>query len=111
MAVPLGPLGDWLLRRATQRKLEEQRNTVGEIPGRVSGPEPIDYWWLTAPAFRASVIEMLENWDGMSGMIDVTALSSVLKAPMPRLFVRLGIPALLTLWAFQEIVENDLDPH
>jgi hypothetical protein len=108
MNVPLGPLGDLLLRRATRTKLREHLRTIGEHPKRVSGPDPIDYWWLTNPSFRVSVTEMFRGWDGMGGMLDVSALEAMLKGPLPGLFVRLGIPALLTLRAFQDIVEDDL---
>jgi len=111
MNVPLGAVGSWLLTRATRRKRAEQRSSIGVIPTRVSGPEPIDHWWLALPAFRETVLDMFEGWDGMRGLVDVRVLKSVLREPMPRLFVRLGIPALLTLRAFQEIVEHELDPR
>jgi hypothetical protein len=111
--------GDWLLKRAARAKLREHRQTIDQRSPYVTGPDPIDHWWFTCPPFRDSVIAMFQGWDGMHGLVEVSALMNLLRRPLPRLFVRFVIPSLLTLSAFQDIVENDLgsiedasdDPH
>ena len=106
--LPKGVVGDWLVTRADRSKVREHQRSIDALPKHVSGPDPFDHWWLTSPGFRQGIIEMLRDWDGMRGIVDVQALVGLLGRPLPRLFVRLGIPAFLTLRSFQELVETEI---
>lgn len=106
--LPKGVVGDWLVARAVRSKAREQRRSIDALPKRFSGAEPIDQWWLTNPGFRARIIDMLRDWDGMGGIVDVQALVGMLGQPLPRLFIRLGIATFLTFQAFQSLTEAEV---
>lgn len=105
---PTTVLDDWLLKRATRSKRREHLQSVGARSLEPSGPDPLDHWWDDYPGFRQSVIDTFKDWDGMHGIVDVSALVSLLQKPLPRLFIQFAVPALLTLCYFQQIVEREL---
>ena len=109
MRIPPGIVDEWILRRATDSKRREHLNSIGARSSEPSGPDPLDHWWYEHPSFRRFVIEKLSDWDGMHGIIDVRALADVLQRPLPRLFIQFTVPALLTLCAFQQIVEQEIN--
>jgi hypothetical protein len=96
-------LGAWVLERAQVSKRAEHLRSVGVYAPDPSGPDPLDYWWYSYPSFRESVVRTLRNWDGMGGIIDVSALVDLLQRPLPRLFIQFTVPALLTLYYLQEL--------
>ena len=52
------------------------------------------------------VLINLRDWNGLDGMIDVDAVQSVLREPMHPSFIRFGVATLLTMKAFQDLVET-----
>jgi hypothetical protein len=99
----------WILQRAARAKQQEHLESIGTRSSEPSGPDPLDHWWYDYPEFRRSVSNTFLDWDGLHGIIDVSALSEALQKPLPRLFVQFTVPALLTLFYFQRIVERDLE--
>jgi len=105
--LPRSPVGDWILRRATRSKHAEHVRSIAERPSRPSGADPFAYWWYEASEFRRVVLQAFDDWDGMKGLVDVPALRDVLSRPMPRYFIRLCVPALLTLRSFENVLEGE----
>ena len=101
---------DWLLRRAMNSKRREHLRSSGARWPEPTGPDPLDHWWRQDPVFRRSVIDAFRDWDGMRGIVDVSAVKRVLQEPLPYPFVKFIVPALLTLYHFQQIVERELGP-
>jgi hypothetical protein len=104
-----GALSEWILRRASISKKREHRCSVGRYSTEPSGPDPFDLWWHQYPSFPKRVFDLLESWDGMGGVINTEKLLYMLAQPQPRLFIQFVVPSLLTLRAFQEIVESPSD--
>jgi hypothetical protein len=104
----MGPsvAGDYVLRRATRSKRKVWENSKHIIPKKPSGPDPIDYWWHTDKKFKEFILDYLSEWDGMNGIVDTHGLERVLTKPMPMIFKRYTIPSIMTLRAFQDIVES-----
>jgi hypothetical protein len=110
MMNPPAVLGDWILKRATDSRRREHLGSVDDRSTKPTGPDPLDHWWYEDRAFRQSVIETVKDWDGMKGIIDVSALLTLLQEPLSRHFIQFAVPALLTLYYFQQIVEGELSP-
>lgn len=106
---PVAVFDDWILKRATDTKRREHLQSICGRSTEPSGPDPIDHWWYDYPAFRQSLIDTFNDWDGMSGIIDVDVLLKILQQPLPRLFVQFIIPAFLTLYYFQKITAHEIN--
>jgi len=103
--MPATILDDWILRKATDSKHREHSRSIGMCSPESSGPDPLDHWWYDHPAFRQSISNTFRDWDGMHRIVDVPALIELLQKPLPRLFIQFTVPALLTLYYFQQITE------
>jgi len=108
--MPATILDGWILQKATASKRQEHLRSVGARSSKPSGPDPLDHWWYDYPAFRQSVIDTFKSWDGMHGILDASALVGLLQKPLPRLFIQFTVPALLTLYYFQQIMDHELYP-
>jgi hypothetical protein len=105
--LPRSPVGDWVLRRATRSKRAEHIRTIGVRPSSPAGAEPFAYWWYEIPGFRQFVLDVFDGWGGLNGLLDTRALRETLEGPMPRYFIRLCVPALLTLRSFEDVLASE----
>jgi len=100
-------LDDWIIKKTTDSKNREHIQSIGVRSPKLSGSDPFDNWWYDYPSFRQFFIDEFRSWNGLNGMIDVTALVNLLQKPLPRLFILYSLPAILTLCYFQQIIESD----
>lgn len=114
ISTPPSAIGDALLRRQNFIQHRTRDRQFGNFVSTAWGPDPIDYWWHNHPGFRTEILNKLRRWNGLDGLVDVDAVQQVLQEPMHPNFIRFGVATLLTLQAFQELVETiraDDPPH
>ena len=107
LKMPNTNLDDWIIQKTTDSKNREHIQSIGVRSQKLSGPDPFDNWWYDYPSFRQFFIDEFRSWNGLNGMLDVTALVNLLQKPLPRLFILYSLPAILTLCYFQQIIESD----
>lgn len=109
MTKPAAIFRGWLLKLDSALKRRAQLRSIGTVSPEPVGPDPLDHWWYHYPPFRRSIIDTFSQWDGMHGIINVSALITLLQQPLPRLFIQFTVPAFLTLCYFQWIVEHTIN--
>ena len=107
LRMPNTNLDDWIIQKTTNSKNREHVQSIGVRSPKLSGSDPFDNWWYDYPSFRQFFIDEFRSWNGLNGMIDVTALVNLLQKPLPKLFILYSLPAILTLCYFQQIIESD----
>ncbi len=108
--MPATVIDNLILKRYVQSKHNEHLASIGARSPIPSGPDPLDYWWYDDSSFRSSFIKLFQHWDGLHGLIDVSALLNMLQKPLPSLFIQFSLPAILTLCYFQQAVVSQSKP-
>lgn len=106
MKTPPSLIGDLYLMRHTRRVQRARRQGKFQSKKTPWGPDPLEYWWHEYPDYKKQVLAILENWDGLGGMVNTAGLIDALSRPAHPLFIRFVVATMLTLESFQRLIET-----